>query len=299
MDPTELMEMINAQVAKLPSLSAAIGQPITTTSLLAKLNEAQAAVQEIQTDAQRLQREATEAKERRRQAEMAARNKRGDAAGAVVAPVETPPDPATLDAAAARALCDQVRKGRLVRIPQKTAAEIAALYAPSAAASGLLAADFTPRHFLFELLRAQLYLDAIDFLAHALPKREAVWWGALCWQLAEEGSVSEARRQAAHAAVKWVLDPSDRNCADCLPAAEAAGLNTPAGLIAVGAFWSGPTMTPAPLPVVPPKPTMTNQTVAAAIKQAALPGGPEVVRKRQRQFLVLGIRVAKSYIPWQ
>ena len=44
------------------------------------------------------------------------------------------------------------------------------------AAKALLDDKQTPRQFLQLLGKQQLYSDAVRFLAHALPKREAIWW---------------------------------------------------------------------------------------------------------------------------
>ena len=38
----------------------------------------------------------------------------------------------------------------------------------------------TPREFLDLMVARKKFLAGIEFLAHALPKREAVWWGCLC-----------------------------------------------------------------------------------------------------------------------
>jgi len=38
----------------------------------------------------------------------------------------------------------------------------------------------------------ELYPDAVDFLAHALPKREAVWWGCLCLNTSPNGTQAES-----------------------------------------------------------------------------------------------------------
>ena len=47
-------------------------------------------------------------------------------------------------------------------------------------AKALLKDEHTPRQFLELLIGKELFLDAIRFLAYALPKREAVGWGCLC-----------------------------------------------------------------------------------------------------------------------
>src|SRR2546423_1326844 len=66
------------------------------------------------------------------------------------------------------------------RPPARPAAEVAAAVSLSDNARALLPPALTARQFLDALAAAPLPDDAIRFLAAALPKREAVWWGVLC-----------------------------------------------------------------------------------------------------------------------
>ena len=44
-------------------------------------------------------------------------------------------------------------------------------------AMALMKPDYHPREYVALLSDKKLFPDAVRFLAHALPKREAVWWG--------------------------------------------------------------------------------------------------------------------------
>jgi hypothetical protein len=46
--------------------------------------------------------------------------------------------------------------------------------------SRALLKDQPPQEFLNLLIQEGLFQDAVSFLAHALPKREAVWWAWVC-----------------------------------------------------------------------------------------------------------------------
>src|SRR5947209_13528677 len=51
--------------------------------------------------------------------------------------------------------------------------------------------------------------EGLHFLAHWLPKREAIWWGCLCtWHVARPLTV-EAQRTAMRAVVQWVQEPTE------------------------------------------------------------------------------------------
>ena len=65
--------------------------------------------------------------------------------------------------------------------PSRLAVDVAKTVPLSEPAAKLLTPQLTPRQF-FDIIAANPALadDAIRFLAAALPKREAVWWGVLC-----------------------------------------------------------------------------------------------------------------------
>ena len=106
--------------------------------------------------------------------------------------------------------------------------------------------------FLDALIGKQHFLDAVRFLAHALPKREAVWWACVCARQVADGKEPAPVKAALAAAEKWVADPSEDNRATAMPAARRPSWATPAGCAAMAAFWSGGSLAPPKAPVVPP-----------------------------------------------
>ena len=129
-------------------------------------------------------------------------------------------------------------------------------------ARGLLADGMTSRQYLDLLVERQLHADAVQFLAHALPKREAVWWACLCAAEVLGPEPPPAAAAALEAARAWVIDPRDEKRRATFPAAEAAGLGTPAGCAAAAAYFSGGSLAPANLPVVAPAEHLTAHMVA-------------------------------------
>ncbi len=116
------------------------------------------------------------------------------------------------------------------------------------------ARDQAPRSFLDALIEAGEFPDAVRFLAHALPKREAVWWACLCAREAAGADPPEPVAAALRAAEAWVADPSEEN----RRAAVARGRGgraaaPPAGCAAAAAFWSGGSLGPARRPGRPPR----------------------------------------------
>jgi len=187
----------------------------------------------------------------------------------------------------------------LVKVTAKTAAEVCKHFSLGEEAKKLLRDGLTPVQFLDTLMEKQQFVDAVRFLAHALPKREAVWWACLCGRAVAGSNAAPKIAAALQAAEKWVVDPSEENRRAAMPAAEAAEFKTPAGCAAVAAFWSGGSLGPPSAPVVPPDPYLTAHGVAGAVMVAAVQSEPEKAPEKYRKFLAQGIEVAKGTQQWE
>ena len=120
-------------------------------------------------------------------------------------------------------------------------------------------------------------LEATRLLAHALPKREAVWWACMCAAHTAPPDLAEPDRLARQAAELWVRQPTEKNRRHAMGLAEATTFETPDVLCAYAVFWSGETIGPEDQPPVPPTPHMAGKMVAAAVFLAAVrtcPGAP-------------------------
>ena len=187
----------------------------------------------------------------------------------------------------------------LVKVAAKTAAEVCKHFPLGEEAKKQLRDGMTPAQFLDALIEKQQFPDAVRFLAHALPKREGVWWACLCSRSVAGSSPAPKITSALQAAEKWVTDPSEDNRRAGMPAAEAAELKTPAGCAAMAAFWSGGSLAPPNVPVVPPGEYLTAHGVAGAVMLAAVQSEPEKAPDKYRKFLAQGIEVAKGTQRWK
>jgi hypothetical protein len=181
----------------------------------------------------------------------------------------------------------------------KTAAEICKLFPVSDEAKKLLRDTQTPRQYLDVLIEKQQYIDAVRFLAHTLPRREAVWWACLCARAVGGTALPAPQAAAVQAAERWVADPSEANRRAAQAASEAAGLGTPAACAAVAAFWSGGSLAPPDLPVVPPAETLTAHGAASAVLLAAVLTEPQKAPEKHRKFLAQGVEVLTGYNKWK
>lgn len=153
---------------------------------------------------------------------------------------------------------------------------------PAAAAVG----TGTAAEGIARLEAAGLRNDAARLAAHALPKREAVWWGCMCARAVPDPALTPLDIEALLAAEAWVRKPDDdalRRAA--MEAAQRTGFRTPEAWAAVGAFWSGGSMAPAGQPAVPPPDHLTGVAISGGVVLAAVRLRPERAQDRLARFL--------------
>lgn len=183
----------------------------------------------------------------------------------------------------------------LTRVRARTASEVCERFDVGEDARTLLRPDLSPQRYLELLEKKKLYPAAVKFLAHALPKREAVWWACVC---ARASARAAAPARALRAAEAWVANPSEATRREALPAAMADGVATAGGCAAMAAFVSGGSLTPPEAPPVPPAENLTAETVAGAIVLAASELGTERAAESLRLFLECGVDVARGTRSW-
>jgi hypothetical protein len=179
------------------------------------------------------------------------------------------------------------------KIKVSTAAAICARFKPK---QSPLQAEVGPREFVNALAANRQYLAGLDFMAFALPSREAIWWGCLCLQYATGHDLSESEKAACKAAVKWVLEPTEENRLAAKEPAEKAGQGCPAGGLASACLQ---TENPWGLPDPARKPSFsTAKSVTGAIKLASTKADPSRIVDTHRLFLELAIGVADGLFSW-
>ncbi len=163
-------------------------------------------------------------------------------------------------------------------------------------ALGQLADGMTVRTFLDALSRNGHPMDAMKILAHALPKRAAVWWA--CLVAAEATKPSPEAAEAIESARAWVIDPTDAHRRSAFAAAQKAGLGTPAGCAAAAAYFSEGSLAPADLPVVAPPEAATAKLVVGALTFCAVIHEPEKAPEKYTAFLQMGEEIAEGQRLW-
>src|ERR1700735_5230495 len=106
-------------------------------------------------------------------------------------------------------------------------------------AMGLVRPDIAPRDYIALLMSKKLYADAVRFLAHALPKRQAVWWGWISAKKAAGSDPPPKIKASLEATEKWIAQPDDEAGRAAMAAAKEAQTTTAAGCAGAAAFFSG------------------------------------------------------------
>ena len=153
------------------------------------------------------------------------------------------------------------------------------------AGTALLAGKADAAAALEALVAAERLPDAMRLIAHALPKREVVWWACMCARAVPDPALLPTDAEALTAAETWVRKPDEASRRAAMVAAQASGFRSPEAWAAVGAFWSGGSMAPEGQPVVPPADHLTGVAVAGGIIMAALRHKPELAPARFGRFL--------------
>ena len=123
-----------------------------------------------------------------------------------------------------------------------------------------------PEQHYAALLEADQLTEAVQFLAHALPRYEAVQWAANAMghlRPAAERDLDEAR--AFDTAHQWLRDPDERLRRTAENLAEAMEDPVAEKLLLQAIFLSGGSIAPEDLPPVHPRPDTTAKLASTAI----------------------------------
>jgi hypothetical protein len=180
-----------------------------------------------------------------------------------------------------------------VKIRAATAVEVYAGAEVSDEAKPHLTTEIAPVDYVAKLAAADLFADAVDFLARALPKREAVWWACICAEDLTPAPDKPQIVQALKAAQAWVLRPTEESRRAAEVAANALKASHPARWAAMGAFWSGGSMAPVGAPEVRPAEDFTAKAVSGAVQMAAGLEPPQMPARR-KTFLGYGLDIANG-----
>jgi hypothetical protein len=166
-------------------------------------------------------------------------------------------------------------------------------------AMAMLKPEMQPAEFVSALSQKKLYADAIRFIAHALPKREAVWWAWVSAKRAAGPEPAPKIKASLQATERWISDPKEENRRAAMASAQAADLGTPAGCAGLAAFFSGGSLGPPQAPPVPPGEFLTAKAVAGAVIFSAVATEPERAPEKFQAAIGQGLDVTSRIKLWE
>jgi hypothetical protein len=163
----------------------------------------------------------------------------------------------------------------------------------------LVSAEHTPSQAADALMQGGHHMAALKLLAWALPRREAVWWAAefVAGHLDEKAAPEE--KAALVAAHRWVVGQTEEDRRAAEAAAAAVDYGTPAGQAAIAACWSGGSLAPPKMAVVPPPEHLLPKAAANAVMLSVLQGEPKKAGEKFRAALALAGDVADGKSRWR
>lgn len=123
-----------------------------------------------------------------------------------------------------------------------------------------------PRDWFVRLRDEGEPVDAVMFLAHAMPRYECIVWAAR--SLVEAGGIDRTDPGFV-AALRWIDNPSDKLRRTAGDHAETADEDAPSTVLCRAVYLSGGSLAPEDLPAVQPPPDACAKLAAAAVLQAA------------------------------
>jgi hypothetical protein len=182
--------------------------------------------------------------------------------------------------------------------PAFALAEICELADLEPEARELLREEHGPREFLDALLENERYPDAVRFLAHLLPRRQAIFWAWSIARRAAEGEPPPPVKLALEATGRWITEPTEEHRLPMLDIAEAAEIGTPAGCAALAVFFSGGTIAPPAAPPVEPHPTAAAKAIAGSVIFSAVSTEPEKAPEKFRDYVEQGWNIGARLGLW-
>ena len=138
--------------------------------------------------------------------------------------------------------------------------------------------------FLRRLRLGPVPEEAVSLMAFGLLPRPAVWWGHECLKAAPD-LLTDQDKAMMDLVVAWVAEQDENSRYAVMDAGNSVSDKGPGAWLALGAGWSGGSMSHQGLPVVQPIASLTGQVLNVSIN-AALARVPQDKRRRMLDHYV-------------
>jgi hypothetical protein len=149
-----------------------------------------------------------------------------------------------------------------------------------------------------QLVTLGKFAEAVRMVAFAMPRREGVWWA---WVTAKRAAGAEAPppiKASLESTERWIAQPTDANRRQAFELAQAADIGTAAGCAGAAAFFSGESVAPPNVPVVPPGPHDASKMIAGAVLLAVFAREPEKAPEKFLAAIQQGLDVITKIKLW-
>lgn len=182
----------------------------------------------------------------------------------------------------------------LAKVKEKFAKELLQHFEIEDESQAVIKPDSPPLECIQSLTENKCFNDAVKLIAHALPKREAVWWSCLAARHSLGDNGDELNLAAIAAAENWVKEPSEKNRQIAKQMSEKLRHKTAASWAATGAYWSAGSMAAEGDPVIPPPPYLYAHAVAGCISLAAALPDPDQAEEKFNRYISQGLDLANG-----
>ncbi|MET4696870.1 DUF6931 family protein [Endozoicomonas lisbonensis] len=182
----------------------------------------------------------------------------------------------------------------LKKLDTRRASQVTSRYELDDELEPLLTEDMTPEAFIRVLLEQQHYLECARFLAHALPKREGIWWACLAARFTHTPDTDALQQRTLQVAESWVRNPTEELRQQAEKLAILGKYKTPDCWVATAAFWSVGSIADEGAPPMAAPPYLYAHAVTGAIGLAAVAESEEAINRNYQRFLSQGLDLARG-----
>lgn len=156
------------------------------------------------------------------------------------------------------------------KIPFQKSQPILQRFELSDEASASVSGEMAPSLVIEVLKEKSLFIDLVNFISHALPVREGIWWACLALELRMDDWSPEEQKVVA-GCKRWVQEPDEAKRRLAETHVEKLGLQCATGWLAQAVFWNGSGSLGEPgQPVVLPPEFLHAKATAGAVNTAAV-----------------------------
>lgn len=175
------------------------------------------------------------------------------------------------------------------------AVEVCALFKVPAPALRLLEDDPTVGIALGRFVAEGHLAEARRMVAHAMERRDAVWWAYLCaMEAARHHPFTPDQLAGLDRVLAWLVNPGDAYRRACRESIKACGSTSIPGILCMAVWLSGGSVSPYPKRHIEPKPHVCGKLSAAVVYLSSVRFDPGRWRDHLRHFLSTGLLVARG-----